>query len=216
MNNLRFPFREHELIQEGTSQAGQDLFVLAMLNGKRNGTYLEIGAGPAISTSNSYVLETIYGWRGASVDFNIGWYNEHKAIQRKHYIELADATTIDYPELLHRAGITNTDIDYASIDCDPPHVTFEVLKRLPFDTHRFAVITFEHDCYAWGDDIKFKSREFLQSKGYELVVSNISPLQELGDFEDWYVHPDLVPREIIDQAKSVDDSIKLWRSYLLM
>jgi len=215
MNRLKYPFKGHELIQEGFGQAGQDLFVLGMLDGKTNGTYLEIGAGPATSTSNSYVLESVYGWRGASVEFNWGWYNQHKEFNRKHHIELIDARTVNYAELLQRAGITETDIDYASVDCEPPEVTFQALQRLPFDTHRFAVITFEHDSYAWGDSIKIESREFLQNKGYELVASNISPLPELGDFEDWYVHPDLISREHINKFKAVDNTIKLWTKYLL-
>jgi hypothetical protein len=216
MNNLKFPFRGHELIEAGCGQAGQDLFVLGILDGKTNGTYLEIGAGPAVETSNSYVLEKYYGWRGASVEISRGWYDEHKRFGRKHHIELQDARTMDYPGLLLRAGITVTDIDYASVDCEPPSVTFDVLTKLPFDTHRFAVLTFEHDCYAWGDDIKIRSREFMESKGYELIVSNISPMQELGDFEDWYVHPDLVSREVIDRFKAADKSIKLWNKYLLL
>lgn len=215
MDNLKFSFHGHELLHQGYSQAGQDLFVLGVLNGKPNGTYLEIGAGPAISTSNSYALETIYGWRGASVEYDLNWYRDHKQQQRKHHIVLQDATTTDYVALLHQAGIFNTDIDYASVDCDPPNVTFTALKRFPFDTHRFAVMTFEHDSYAWGNGVKEESRAFLKDKGYELVVSNISPSEDLGDFEDWYVHPDLVPRETIERFKSIDSSIKLWSKYLL-
>ena len=215
MNHLKFPFSNSNLIENNYSQAGQDLFVLGILNGKTNGNYLEIGAGPAISTSNSYLLESVYGWRGASVEFNLGWYNQHKEFNRKHHIELIDARTVNYEELLQRAGITETDIDYVSVDCEPPEVTFQALQRLPFDTHRFAVITFEHDSYACGDSIKIESRAFLQNKGYELVASNISPLPELGDFEDWYVHPDLISREHINKFKAVDNTIKLWTKYLL-
>lgn len=215
MNNLKFPFKGNELVEKEISQAGQDLFVLGILDGKVNGTYLEIGAGPAVFCNNTYMLEAYYNWRGASVEFDSNWYAEHKRLPRRHHIELTDARIVDYVALLNRAGITETDIDYVSLDCDPPNVSFEVLQRLPFDTHRFSVITFEHDTYAWGDDVKKKSRKFMESKGYELVVSNISPSEDLGDFEDWYVHPELVSREQIDRFKSTDDSIKLWSRYLL-
>jgi hypothetical protein len=50
------------------SQAGQDLFVLAMLQNKRYGTYLEIGAGHPKFGSNSYALERYFGYTGVSID----------------------------------------------------------------------------------------------------------------------------------------------------
>jgi hypothetical protein len=216
MNNLRFPFTGSDLLPAFSSQAGQDLFVLGVLNGKTNGTYLEIGSGPAVTLSNTYMLETQFGWRGAGVEISEFWYNEHKSLPRKHYIELGDATSIDYTSLLIKAGITTTDIDYASVDCDPPNNTFAALTRLPFDTHRFAVLTFEHDAYAWGDEYKQKSRDFLTSKGYELVVTNIKPTSDQGDFEDWWVHPGLVDPAVIERFKRTDDNPKLWHAYIFL
>ena len=50
------------------SEAGQDLFVLAMLNNKQNGTFLEIGAQHPVYYSNTWLLETQYQWSGVSID----------------------------------------------------------------------------------------------------------------------------------------------------
>jgi hypothetical protein len=35
--------------------------------------------------------------------------------------------------------------DYLQLDCDPPSVTYDILTKIPFDEHKFAVITYEHD-----------------------------------------------------------------------
>jgi len=98
--------------------------------------------------------------------------------------------------------------------CKKASIPFEVLQKIPFHTHKFRVITFEHDHYA--DDtqsIKDKSRKYLQSFGYELVVSNVSP-DDYCDYEDWWVHPDLVDRKIINIMKATDDAIKKIDKYI--
>ena len=39
------------------SQASQDIFVRALTNNKKNGTFLEIGSNDPITHNNTYVLE---------------------------------------------------------------------------------------------------------------------------------------------------------------
>ncbi len=46
------------------------MFVLSMLNGKKNGTYLEIGAGSYYYGNNTYLLEKSFDWNGISIDIN--------------------------------------------------------------------------------------------------------------------------------------------------
>ena len=129
---------------------------------------------------------------------------------------MADSTKVNYIELLHRAGITTTDIDYASVDCEPASNTFLALKNMPFDTHRFAVITYEHDAYAGQPQYRTLSREFLKSRGYVLVVPNISIWGYPNSvYEDWWVHPELVPWEIINQYKSDVDEFNNWKAIVL-
>ena len=50
------------------SQAGQDLFVVAMLQGKTNGTFLEIGCTHPISGNNTWLLEKFFNFTGDSID----------------------------------------------------------------------------------------------------------------------------------------------------
>lgn len=58
------------------SQIGQDLFVLFILNGKRNGFFVEIGAGDGVHLSNTYLLENEFGWTGILVEPNRSFYSE--------------------------------------------------------------------------------------------------------------------------------------------
>ncbi len=50
------------------SQIGQDLELLRSCNYKRNGFFIEIGASDGIIFSNTYLLETQYGWKGICVE----------------------------------------------------------------------------------------------------------------------------------------------------
>lgn len=212
MNNLKYKFNGSDELTNHYAQIGQDIFVLTALNGKLNGTYLEIGGGPAITNNNTYLLESKYNWKGVSLDINKEYYDDHKK-NRKHYIELVDGSNVNYTDLLIRGNINETIIDYVSLDIDVIE-TLKALMLLPMDTHKFAVITFEHDCYIHGPYYKNKSREYLINRGYELIVTNLKHSITHGDFEDWWVHPDLVDKTIIDNIKSADDSIKEWTSYL--
>ena len=78
MNNLKFKFNGSDQIQRNYSQAGQDLFVLAALNGKRNGIYIEVGAGPSVLHNNTLLLETEFNWKGVSVEINQAFYEFDK------------------------------------------------------------------------------------------------------------------------------------------
>jgi hypothetical protein len=178
-----------------------------MLNNKTEGTYLEIGAGYPFFGNNTYLLESEYKWKGVSLDVTPESIERYFR-DRNNIALLRDATQVDYADLLEETKMPTT-IDYLQLDCDPSSTTYEVLTKIPFDKYKFAVITYEHDNYNdKTKSYKQKSREYLLSKGYELVLTNIAS-QGDNDYEDWYVHPDLVSRDIIDQYKNTDDTIKI-------
>jgi len=85
---------------------------------------------------------------------------------------------------------------------------------IAINKYKFAVITYEHDYYV---DVtrsyREKSREFLKSQGYVLVVNDVSP-EGTSNFEDWWVHPDLVNSEILNKMQSVKDGIHDVREYM--
>ena len=53
---------------ETYSQYGQDVWLLSHLNNKRNGYFIEAGAGDGIRLSNTYLLEKDYSWNGICVE----------------------------------------------------------------------------------------------------------------------------------------------------
>ena len=164
------------------SQCLQDVFISSIIG--TNGTYLEIGSGDPFKNSNTYLLERDYNWRGISIDNDQDLVTKFNSSRVNRAIA-QDARTVDYGDL-----DLPKDVEYLQVDCEPPHITLETLYKIPFDAHRFAIITFEHDDYR-GGDTKIKSREYLKNMGYELLISDIT-FNCKDSFEDWWIHPDII------------------------
>lgn len=206
---IRVKFPGLKDIKENYSQCYQDLFVLTMLRGKKGGRFLEIGSGDPFFGNNTALLEKGFDWTGISIDIDQASVDKFKG-SRKSKAICIDATRADYEKILGPG-----DYDYLQIDCDPARVSLDVLLRIPFESHRFAVVTFEHDNYA--DDqsfVKDRSSMYLESFGYKLVVNNIAPDKYMS-FEDWWVHPKLVDSIIIEKMKYVSDEAKEADSFML-
>jgi hypothetical protein len=62
-------------------------------------------------------------------------------------------------------------------------------------------------------EIREKSREYLRSKGYMLVVDDVSP-DGYWNFEDWWVHPDLVNPELVKKMACVTGKTKKAADYI--
>ena len=103
-------------------------------------------------------------------------------------------------------------IDYLQIDCD--EASIEILEKLPFETHKFGVITFEHDRWYSGDHIYNESRKFFTDLGYVRLVPNIAP-DNRQDYEDWYVHPDLVDSKTMKKMKIEQGRINKSQDYMI-
>lgn len=187
----------YELLAEHTgkasfAQATQDLFVEEMLQGKKEGVYLEIGGGHPSDSNNTLLLEQKHNWSGFSIELDRRLIKIYNAVRKNKAIE-ADATCFNYLELFSEKRL-DTQIDYLSIDIDPPEYTYSALLKIPHHKYRFSVITFEHDRYSNGDKIMHLSRDFLSKLGYQLVVSNLKTFGH--DYEDWWVDPKAVSATI--------------------
>jgi hypothetical protein len=200
LNEFKFKFEGLEQIKENYSQCFQDMFVLSMLDGKKNGFFVEIGAFHPYELSNTFLLEKNYNWSGISIDVN-------KQIEklfegRNLNFVLQDALTIDYKQLLNSYSAPNQ-IDYLQIDIEPTTQTFECLKKIPFEEYRFSVITYETDWYNSSvskeerDFIRKTSREIFEKNGYKLVIEDVEDGPGFP-FEDWYVDPNIVSEDKIN------------------
>jgi len=174
------------------SDAFQDQFVHKILNGKRNGYFLDIGSCGAINSNNTYFFESL-GWRGICVEINPSYAQDY--ILRTCKFINQDALKINYKNVFEQENFPKT-IDYLSLDID--ELSLEALLILPHNDYIFNTITIEHDFYIYGDKYKKRQREFLLSKGYHLVGSNVKVprgkngrKEENVGFEDWWIHPSL-------------------------
>tara|TARA_B100000927_G_scaffold221726_1_gene181651 strand:+ start:126 stop:782 length:657 start_codon:yes stop_codon:yes gene_type:complete len=191
---LKHPFSGYTKVFQNYSQAYQDLFVLSMLKGKKNGKYVEIGSNDPQYLSNTFLLETAFDWRGFSVEIDKTMCELFRGdMARTNTCYEADATTFDYVSAILKEKWKNR-VDYLSIDCEPPHVTLSALEQFPFDDFKVSVITFEHDVYKDGCVVMDTSREFLSNKGYQLVCKNVCNGQR--PYEDWWVDPSIVKENV--------------------
>jgi hypothetical protein len=185
-NNIKVKFPGLKKISKNYSQCYQDLFVLTCLNGKTNGTYLEIGAGHPFYGNNTALLSEL-GWKGVSLDFQSHLVDSWKQQRPNDICLLEDAIKVDYIELCKNNNLSNY-IDYLQLDIDPAMNTFKALNKIPLDILEFGVITYEHDFYMdENEEWRTKSRNLLLSKGYIMIASNISP-DKNSPYEDWWIN----------------------------
>jgi len=198
---LKFKFRNVELITQCYSQSWQDFFVLTALDGKKQGTWLELGAGCPDAQTNTYLLETVFNWSGISVDIQSFPYSDYSSIRPKAEYVISDATKIDYTKLLKDMPAT---IDYLQVDIDQEWLPTFIKSQ------EFSVITHETDVFT-GNNAE-PSRQFYQDHGYLLLVKNVAVRDSDTDcwqpFEDWYVNPRTVSSQIIQCLKDTSDALK--------
>lgn len=161
------------------SQAGQDLFVAALLP-HNEGTFIDIGCSHPTELSNTYALEQERGWRGVLMDSNLNSIGLCVR-DRKSLPICADATNFDWTTTLQHLG--KMPIDYLSLDVD--EWTHAALLNLLKAKPRFCVITIEHDQYQRGDRLRIPNRSILAAEGYDLIAADVH--SNGCCFEDWWV-----------------------------
>lgn len=169
------------------AQLGQDVLVDKILHSKEQGTFLDIGASYAEQFSNTFFLEKERNWKGLAVELNPVYAQEWMEKRPDSILCLADATTVNYQEILDGYRFPPC-IDFLSIDIDPPFASWETLQLVMATSYTFNVIAFEVD---YGGDIEYPerfsirdpSRELLRSKGYVHV-------KEIYDYGKTWYHVD--------------------------
>jgi FkbM family methyltransferase len=191
------------------SQFFQDVWVLRSSERMRDGFFVEIGAADGLYVSNSYLLETTFGWNGVLCEPNPSFARAIRALGRDRSVLFEKAVTRRSGEtvtlsdddersavtsqsrrgVVHVATISPTDlmresqappvIDYMSVDTEGSEP--EILRAFPWRDHRVRFITVEHN------HVKGRTDELdsiLLPLGYDRV------LQTWSGVDAWYVHRD--------------------------
>lgn len=169
----------------------QDLFAYLMIEGKQSGFYVDVGCRDPFRTNNTWFLEEKLNWKGLSidiVDYELVWK------QRKSIFTQMNALTGNFKVLFEKYNVPKV-IDYLTHDLEGEGDRYKGLINMPFDEYEFKIITVEHDAYRGFDKTERQpQREFLFSKGYELISSNVR--SHAGDMqEDWWINPKYISRD---------------------
>ncbi len=173
------------------SQMSQDKIVAHLFKNKK-GFFLDFGSGDGVSTNNpcgnnTLLLEQI-GWNGLSIDIDpylISIFKKYRSTSS----ECTDLTICDIELLLKKHNCPDL-IDYFSFDID--EASNHVIKKFPFKNFQFKFITFEHDLYANGPELKDLGFEIFSELGYKRLVNNVN-LSPHGAVEDWYINEKYFP-----------------------
>lgn len=189
------------------SQAGQDLFVDAVLNGRRNGVYLDIGCNHPILNSNTYALETELGWTGWLFDSNSQYIAECRE-KRKGRASYCDARTYDF--CLNWGN--REDIAYLSLDTDECQaiVLENLLNCATSAKVKFEVLTVETDRYRFGRHRRAAVYGMLQDAGYLCIAHDV--MDNGCIFESYWVDPTIEAN--MERARPFISSGLDWREML--
>ena len=193
---LRHQFRGTMGVTQNYDRHFQDLFLLSVLVGNTNGTFVELGSGDPIVQNATYLLEKDFGWSGLSVEIQEKFCYEHSR-KRNSTILMADAGSLNYEDLF-RSHCLEEYIDFLRINAESQ--SLNALSAIPFDKHEFNIIQFQHNACWWGEDFMKRSRKLLSEKGYILCVPNVAT-DEKQNYEDWWVHPNCIKKEFKTNKK---------------
>jgi hypothetical protein len=185
----KFKFDGIEDIEQNYSRHFQDMFVLSALNGKENGTFIEIGSGHPELFNNTKLLEEDFGWKGLSIDNSERMCYEFSR-KRKTPVMCADGSQLDYKQVF-KQHCFEQQIEFLRINAEK--ASLEVLKKIPFKVHEFEVIQFQHNACWWGPEFRNASRKILSEIGYILLVPDVA-VSPVENYEDWWVHPNVAKK----------------------
>lgn len=164
------------------SQAGQDVFVLSLINDKNKHYFLDIGCWLPDNLNNTLLLEE-NGWDGLSID--ITDLSSEWMVRKSKFIA-SDALTINYHELLDATNQPMI-IDYLNVDIEGNGLRYQALAKVLQSNREFKIITIEHDGYrGYNETEKHPQRKLLTEMGYTLLCGDVC--LSSNPFEDWWIN----------------------------
>jgi FkbM family methyltransferase len=204
------------LFGDACSQIGQDIFVLSFLKMKEAGYFVEFGATDGICLSNTYLLETKYGWRGILAEPARGWHSalqkNRKAVVDKRCVWSTSGELLNFQEneVGELSGLIQDDrfaavdakikstVEYrvetiSLIDLLDAHDAPSVIDYLSIDTEGS-----EYEILKSFDFSKYKFKIITcehnfaasRSKIYDLLIKNGYErcCEDVSQFDDWYLN----------------------------
>jgi hypothetical protein len=161
------------------AQLDQDRLILAYLNQKRNGKFLDIGCSTPLLNSSTFLLEKEFDWSGVAIDIEKQTDTTDWNSRPHTELIICDALSINYEELCDKY-FTDQEIDFLSLDLEPPEITFEILKKFPFHKWKPKIIAYETDSYRDGGEQRdYETISFMQNLGYSLRAKLYPRLEHL-------------------------------------
>lgn len=130
------------------AQIKQDLFVLTMLNYKRDGFFIEVGAGDGVNFSNTYLLEKNFNWSGILIEPNKTFFesclkSRKSKVLNKLLLDRGDITLKFYEKIFgefsHAEGFGNKNASEVKSQYDVETIKFdeifdlkEISKKIDF------------------------------------------------------------------------------------
>lgn len=98
------------------AQIAQDQWVIAMLKGKRAGSFVEFGSTDGVELSNTFALESMFGWSGVCVEPNPAYFE--KLVTNRAALCLNNAAMAGPEREVEfvAAGVLGTVVDYVGSD----------------------------------------------------------------------------------------------------
>ena len=202
-------------LDESKAQMAQDLWVLYELNNKRSGWFVELGAGDGELISNTWLLETVYGWRGVLAEPNVVF---HKTLRRRkaflckdcvssasrqtvcfnhtpdpHFSTIDTYSEADLHAELRRPGIrgevrTISLMDLLAISRSPPLIDFLSLDTEGSELEILESLDFS--CYKFGAITVEHNYGANRERIHGLLTRHgyRRKFAHLTHFDDWYVN----------------------------
>lgn len=190
------------------SQWGQDRWVLEVTNGKRNGFFLDIGAGHAIKDNNTWLLESEYGWDGICVDPVKEFYEDLQKTRKCTVIGLPIGPVVELVDYYFQGGMSGivksfhdkSKVRAGSVEKAPtmtlamllqkaPKIIdywsldtegseWDLIRTFPWDKHGVFCLSVEHN---HEQPKRSLIQDFLKGIGYNLIQRSEC------EFEDYFV-----------------------------
>lgn len=224
--------------QDSTSQIFQDLFVLNCLDFKRNGYFVEFGAGDGLELSNTWLLEKTFGWQGIVAEPGLRW---HEALRNNRACHIdtdcvwtSSGATMSFTDV--ELGGLSTLTAFVASDFHAPTREEEVRARYDVTTVSLEDLLLRYnapnlidylsidtegselDILTALDHSKFRFKVITVEHNYTDQRDKIRDLlsahgyrrlfQDVSQFDDWYVLP---PHVVLEEPDVSEQFHRIYR-----